>query len=103
MDDECTKNQTRISFARVLFDIYMIQEMPNVIEITKSSGRKFSTKMLYDWKPKCVRSVLLASMNVKMMCHIEVIRINKHLGLLHTGMVIKGNHKLIETNATCWC
>lgn len=56
--DECTKNQTRISYARVLVDMDTTQELPTVVEIIEPSGRVFTQKVEYDWKPayckKCV-------------------------------------------------
>ncbi|PHU26264.1 hypothetical protein BC332_04596 [Capsicum chinense] len=49
--DECTKNQTRISYARVLVDMNINQELPKEIEIVDPYGRKFIQQVTYDWKP----------------------------------------------------
>ncbi|KAF3672647.1 hypothetical protein T459_05081 [Capsicum annuum] len=49
--DECTKNQTRISYTRVLVDMNINQELPKEIEIVDPYGRKFIQQVTYDWKP----------------------------------------------------
>lgn len=57
--DECTNHQNRISYARVLIDMDVTQELPHEIDLIEPSGHLFSQQVEYDWKPlfckKCVK------------------------------------------------
>lgn len=57
MVDEYIKNNNRIFFAMVLVAIDVMQEMQNVIEITESSGRKFSQRVINNWNKLCKKCI----------------------------------------------
>lgn len=50
--DERTTNQTRISFARMLIEVNIINPLPNEIAIKEITGRQIKQVISYDWKPK---------------------------------------------------
>lgn len=49
--DECTTRQLRISFARVLIDIDVTQELPNTVLIKGPNGSKLQQPVVYEWTP----------------------------------------------------
>lgn len=57
--DECTTNQSRISFARILIEVNVSKPLPNEIELMDPTGNRFIQDVTYDWKPtyceKCLQ------------------------------------------------
>ncbi|XP_058758888.1 uncharacterized protein LOC131632129 [Vicia villosa] len=51
MTDECTANMYRISYARVLVEIDITQELVHEITITDEKGEKLKQKIEYEWRP----------------------------------------------------
>ncbi|GAU38712.1 hypothetical protein TSUD_396400 [Trifolium subterraneum] len=49
--DECTANKFRISYARILVEMDITQELPTDITITDSEGGKLKQPVEYEWKP----------------------------------------------------
>ncbi|XP_059278818.1 uncharacterized protein LOC132033000 [Lycium ferocissimum] len=49
--DECTKKQTYLSFARVLVDVDITQDLPREIVVTDENGQTFTQGVEFDWKP----------------------------------------------------
>ncbi|PNX80789.1 hypothetical protein L195_g036800, partial [Trifolium pratense] len=49
--DECTANKFRISYARILIEVDITQELPKEITITDSEGGKMKQPVEYEWKP----------------------------------------------------
>lgn len=60
MTDECTTSRYRISYARILIEIDITQELINEISITDNKGEKMQQRVEYEWKPpyctKCQRN-----------------------------------------------
>jgi hypothetical protein len=59
MTDECTANRYRISYARILVEIDVTQELITEITITNEKGDKMQQQVEYEWRPpycsKCHR------------------------------------------------
>ncbi|CAK8576025.1 unnamed protein product [Lathyrus sativus] len=59
MTDECTTNRYRISYARVLVEIDITQDLLSEITITYERGEKMQQRVEYEWRPpyctKCQR------------------------------------------------
>lgn len=57
--DACTAKQKRLSYARVLVEMNITQNLPKEVEIVDPAGRTFVQNIKYDWKPlfckKCTR------------------------------------------------
>lgn len=49
--DECTTNQNRISYARMLVEIDVTQPLKYQIQIEGEKGQVVEQKVLYDWVP----------------------------------------------------
>nr|XP_009591960.1 uncharacterized protein LOC104088903 [Nicotiana tomentosiformis] len=50
--DECTSKQTRIFYARMLVEVNVTRELPEVIKVLDPNGRQFTQKIIFDWKPE---------------------------------------------------
>jgi hypothetical protein len=48
--DECTANKFRISYARLLVEVDITQELPKEITITDSAGGKMKQPVEYEWR-----------------------------------------------------
>lgn len=58
--DECTAKQIRVSYARVVVEVDVTQEIPEDVLIEDSSGRSFNQAIQFDWKPEyCKRCLKL--------------------------------------------
>lgn len=51
MDDDNTMMQKRISYARVLIDIDVTQDLPECIKVEGLNGDTFDQKLVFDWVP----------------------------------------------------
>lgn len=51
LTDECTTNMLRVSFARILVEVDITQELKKDIIIKVSEGRKLVQHVEYEWKP----------------------------------------------------
>ncbi|XP_058752173.1 uncharacterized protein LOC131625319 [Vicia villosa] len=49
--DECTASKARVSYARILVEVDVTQEMRNSINIKDAEGRKLVQPVEYEWKP----------------------------------------------------
>lgn len=49
--DECTTQQLRVSFARLLVEIDVTLPMPNSIQIEGPDGQVVKQQVIYEWKP----------------------------------------------------
>lgn len=49
--DECTTNQTRISYARLLVEVDVTQPLSYMTLVEDPSGKTFEQKVRYDWEP----------------------------------------------------
>ncbi|CAJ2662985.1 unnamed protein product [Trifolium pratense] len=49
--DECTANKFRVSYARILVEMDVTQELPTDITIKDSAGNKMKQVVEYEWKP----------------------------------------------------
>lgn len=49
--DECTSNQLRVSFARVLIEIDVTVPLVNSVQIEDGQGNMLDQKVVYDWQP----------------------------------------------------
>lgn len=61
--DECNSKQTRISFARILVEVDITQDIPESIEIMDPSGWKFTQKVAFEWKPEYCKKCLKVGHN----------------------------------------
>lgn len=75
--DECTTNVDRIFYGRILVEMDVTRELPNVIKVLHTNGRLFEQHIVYDWVPEycptCVRSDILASQHrrhLKLKCQM---------------------------------
>ncbi|XP_060195078.1 uncharacterized protein LOC132624291 [Lycium barbarum] len=50
--DECTAKQSRVSYARVLVDMDVTQELPREVQIVDFKGNSFRQDVVYEWCPK---------------------------------------------------
>lgn len=50
--DECTAQRLRISYARMLVEIDITQEMPKEVTIADNEGHELIQAVEYEWKPK---------------------------------------------------
>ncbi|XP_059281206.1 uncharacterized protein LOC132034885 [Lycium ferocissimum] len=50
--DECTTKKSRVSYARVLVDMDVTQELPREVQIVDSKGNSFRQAVVYEWCPK---------------------------------------------------
>ncbi|KAG5609952.1 hypothetical protein H5410_021233 [Solanum commersonii] len=50
--DECTANQTKISYARMLIEVNVTQPLLEKIVVMDPTGNKFEQEGVYGWKPK---------------------------------------------------
>ncbi|KAK2420095.1 hypothetical protein QL285_030882 [Trifolium repens] len=55
--DECTANKFRVSYARILVEMDVTQELPQEITIKDSEGNKMKQVVEYEWKPFFVINV----------------------------------------------
>ncbi|XP_060210421.1 uncharacterized protein LOC132637331 [Lycium barbarum] len=57
--DECTTNQTRISYARMLIKVDVTRPVPDFIPVMDPSGQVFQQQVGFEWKPeyceKCLK------------------------------------------------
>uniref|UniRef100_A0A803PYV1 DUF4283 domain-containing protein n=1 Tax=Cannabis sativa TaxID=3483 RepID=A0A803PYV1_CANSA len=51
MEDAVTKDRERLSYARVLIEVQMDQQLPNMIEFENEHGLNTSVSVKYEWKP----------------------------------------------------
>lgn len=49
--DECTSKGLRISFARVLVEIDVTQDLPKEVMVEDPNGRYFKQRVMYEWLP----------------------------------------------------
>lgn len=49
--DECTSQQHRISFARLLIEIYVTSELPKPVKVQDPMGKTISQTIEYEWLP----------------------------------------------------
>ncbi|XP_021839712.2 uncharacterized protein [Spinacia oleracea] len=49
--DECTSKQMRISFARLLVEIYVTKDLPKSVTIQGPAGIAIVQKVIYEWLP----------------------------------------------------
>ncbi|XP_059310476.1 uncharacterized protein LOC132061833 [Lycium ferocissimum] len=49
--DECTINQSRVSFARMLIEVNVTKPLPDMISVMEPDGVRFDQQITYDWKP----------------------------------------------------
>lgn len=53
--DECTSNQLRVSFARLMVEVDVTKPLPKVVHIS-AKGQVYEQRVLYEWAPAfCVR------------------------------------------------
>lgn len=50
--DECTANKLRVSYARILVEVDITQQLKETIAIEDGDGKKIQQKVEYEWKPK---------------------------------------------------
>ncbi|XP_058733334.1 uncharacterized protein LOC131604938 [Vicia villosa] len=50
--DECTAQRLRVSYARILIEVDITQELPTEIVIKDTEGNKMTQVLEYEWKPK---------------------------------------------------
>ncbi|XP_058745805.1 uncharacterized protein LOC131618644 [Vicia villosa] len=56
MTDECTENRYRISYARILVEIEITQEIVKEITIKDKTGEKMQQSVEYEWRPPyCIK------------------------------------------------
>ncbi|XP_056695330.1 uncharacterized protein [Spinacia oleracea] len=61
--DECTTQQLRISFARILVEVDVTNPLPSSITIADPSGQEFEQVVTYDWKPDYYKKCCLVGHN----------------------------------------
>nr|XP_016439874.1 PREDICTED: uncharacterized protein LOC107765715 [Nicotiana tabacum] len=49
--DECTSNQMRISYARILVEANVTKKLPTELTLQDPYGRMFQQQAIYEWKP----------------------------------------------------
>lgn len=49
--DQCTKNRTRLAYARVIVEMEMGGEYPDQITLEDGNGVQFNQKVYYELKP----------------------------------------------------
>jgi hypothetical protein len=49
--DECTAHKLRVSYARMLIEMDVTQELPHDITIRDNEGNKMKQLVEYEWKP----------------------------------------------------
>lgn len=55
--DDCTTNQMRVSFARILIKVDVTKALPDNIFIQDPNGKNFEQRVVYDWNLCSVRNV----------------------------------------------
>lgn len=63
---ECTSRQLRISFARLLIEMDVTQELPKSISIQDPSGSVFYQEVTYDWVPPFCKSCNVVGHNCEL-------------------------------------
>ncbi|RZB52267.1 hypothetical protein D0Y65_048636 [Glycine soja] len=51
MTDECTANRLRVSYARILVEMDITNELPQTITIADNEGEKIQQAIEYEWRP----------------------------------------------------
>ncbi|CAK8542187.1 unnamed protein product [Lathyrus sativus] len=51
MTDECTANRLRVSYARILVEMDIRKELPQIITIGDNEGEKIQQPIEYEWRP----------------------------------------------------
>uniref|UniRef100_A0A803NQ60 DUF4283 domain-containing protein n=1 Tax=Cannabis sativa TaxID=3483 RepID=A0A803NQ60_CANSA len=51
MEDAVTKDRERLSYARVLIEVQMDQQLPSMIDFENEYGLNISVSVKYEWKP----------------------------------------------------
>ncbi|XP_058734025.1 uncharacterized protein LOC131605717 [Vicia villosa] len=49
--DECIASKARVSYARILVEVDVTQELKNMVTIKDAEGRKLKQSVEYEWKP----------------------------------------------------
>lgn len=49
--DECTSNQVRIPFARLLIEVDVTVPLPSILSIEEPDGKMIEQKVVYEWTP----------------------------------------------------
>lgn len=49
--DSCTSRQLRVSFARLLVEIYVTKALPQCVHIETPDGRMMEQRVVYEWTP----------------------------------------------------
>lgn len=57
--DECITQIDRISYARVLIEMDISQNLPSAIKVEDPNGREFTQKVIYEWVPAYCPSCLI--------------------------------------------
>ncbi|XP_021835842.2 uncharacterized protein [Spinacia oleracea] len=68
--DECTSQQLRISFARVLVEVDVTRPLPSSITVADPSGQEFEQAIEYEWKPEYCKKCCMVGHN----CNVKVFK-----------------------------
>lgn len=69
--DECTNKGLRVSFARVLINLDVIQDIPREVIVEDPNGNNFKQKVVVDWLPPFYKKyqMIVHNCNVKNTTH----------------------------------